>query len=445
MRSRSTPSSTRWASTPARRTWPTPRTRPGIPASRTTRPSEDGTTGRHLHRAVRGAHDRPWPRRYAMFATGGTRTRPHFVAKVVDSDGQVRLPGTDDPAKQVIDPKVANDVTYSMKPTSRPPRSTRWPTAAVAAKTGTAAAPGHRQNNDAWMVGYTPKVSTAVWVGTDKPQAMNRAGQPGLRADVARAGSWQKFMDRYLSRHAGRPVHRRGRGQPGAPTGAAESPRRRRRRRRSRRSRARPDTSSRPPRATGRPARRRPTRRSPPSPGASRRRPTAPDPRRPARRPPRRRCHPTPRVIAAAAGDSGRPRRDPGAAAGPAAPRSSRARWTRRRTGRPPFVPSRDDPVVRVASGAIGGPWGRHARSAYPVLDAAAGAARAVTLALGWLEKSPCLSSRRPGLRSTGATPVHPLLLLRRHPALLHREPRQGAVPYRDTGCRSRHVPDQAV
>ena len=61
--------------------------------------------------------------------------------------------------------------------------------------------------------------------------------------------------------------------------------------------------------------------------------------------------------------------------------------------GRPPFLPSRDDPVVRTASGAIGGPWGRHGalglRRFWTPLRVLL-AFTLCTLALAWLQKSPC-------------------------------------------------------
>jgi uncharacterized membrane protein len=61
--------------------------------------------------------------------------------------------------------------------------------------------------------------------------------------------------------------------------------------------------------------------------------------------------------------------------------------------GRPPFLPSRDDPVVRAASGAIGGPWGRHGalglRRFWTPLRVLF-ALTLLTLALAWLQKSPC-------------------------------------------------------
>jgi uncharacterized membrane protein len=61
--------------------------------------------------------------------------------------------------------------------------------------------------------------------------------------------------------------------------------------------------------------------------------------------------------------------------------------------GLPPFLPSQDDPLVRVASGAIGGPWGRHGalglRRFWTPLRVLL-ALTVFTLALAWLQKSPC-------------------------------------------------------
>ena len=65
------------------------------------------------------------------------------------------------------------------------------------------------------------------------------------------------------------------------------------------------------------------------------------------------------------------------------------------RTVRPPLLPSRDDPVVRAASTAVGGPWGRHGvlgqRWFWTPLRVLL-ALTLFTLLLGWLEKEPCQS-----------------------------------------------------
>jgi uncharacterized membrane protein len=61
--------------------------------------------------------------------------------------------------------------------------------------------------------------------------------------------------------------------------------------------------------------------------------------------------------------------------------------------GRPPFVPSLDDPVVRSASGLIGGPWGRHGavgRQRFWTPLRVLLALTLLTLAFAWIQKSPC-------------------------------------------------------
>ena len=66
----------------------------------------------------------------------------------------------------------------------------------ASAKTGTHQLGDTGQNRDAWMVGYTPQLSTAVWVGTVKGDVplVNSWGGPvygaGLPADI-----WNATMD----------------------------------------------------------------------------------------------------------------------------------------------------------------------------------------------------------------------------------------------------------
>ncbi|MGD9531641.1 MAG: hypothetical protein AB7V44_33265, partial [Pseudonocardia sp.] len=74
----------------------------------------------------------------------------------------------------------------------------------VAAKTGTVQLPGSNgQNKDAWTVGFTPQLSTAVWVGTDVSEPIrNAAGRP-VYGRMLPGSIWQTFMVDALR---GRPV-----------------------------------------------------------------------------------------------------------------------------------------------------------------------------------------------------------------------------------------------
>ncbi len=60
----------------------------------------------------------------------------------------------------------------------------------VAVKTGTT-----QEFRDAWTVGYSPQISTAVWVGNADNKAMNK----GADGSVVAAPIWHQFMQEYLS------------------------------------------------------------------------------------------------------------------------------------------------------------------------------------------------------------------------------------------------------
>jgi membrane peptidoglycan carboxypeptidase len=55
-------------------------------------------------------------------------------------------------------------------------------------------------NSDAWMVGYTPQVSAAVWVGSGNSTSpiVNSYGAPEYGRDMP-GRTWQLFMNTYLA------------------------------------------------------------------------------------------------------------------------------------------------------------------------------------------------------------------------------------------------------
>ena len=136
---------------------------------------------------------------YATLANSGVYHRPHFVQKVVNSEGQVLFDAAeqDDSGEQRIDKAVADNVTSAMQPIAAYANGHNLAGGrASAAKTGTNQLGDTGANRDAWMVGYTPSLSTAVWVGTTegtKP-LVNASGGPvygsGLPSNV-----WKATMD----------------------------------------------------------------------------------------------------------------------------------------------------------------------------------------------------------------------------------------------------------
>jgi len=174
----------------------------GIPAERPngqkTLQEKDGTTqagisiGQYEVRTIDQAQG------YGVFAAGGVLHPAHFVAKVVDSTGKV-VYQHEDKASRALDPKVANDVTYSMKPVAAASEDPLADGRESASKTGTQQYLDTGGNSDAWMVGFTPKVSAAVWVGTDKPQAMTTVQGNQVFGRTLPGLTWQRFMNNFLT------------------------------------------------------------------------------------------------------------------------------------------------------------------------------------------------------------------------------------------------------
>ncbi|WP_246399288.1 penicillin-binding protein 1A [Geomonas silvestris] len=179
---------------------------------------------------------------YAVFASGGYRTTPYFVTKVLDRDGRVleevappRIPvftkmSSAAPAEEgeegeegakpielklpapaqepvpvgaqglsavpVISPETSYLMTNLMESvvTSGTGSRARAVGRPVAGKTGTT-----NDMKDAWFVGYVPQLVAGVWVGYDQERSLGAGGSGGQAA----APIWTEFMQRAL---AGMPV-----------------------------------------------------------------------------------------------------------------------------------------------------------------------------------------------------------------------------------------------
>jgi membrane peptidoglycan carboxypeptidase len=146
---------------------------------------------------------------YATAASGGTYCVPSPVLAITTSDHKaIKLPVNQ--CKKVLEPDVANGVTKILKAVIT--NGTGYGNSLAggrpaAGKTGTAGnSLPSGGTNETWFVGYTPQLSTAVWVGTpDDPR--NTASMFNLRlghtfywgevfgATIA-APIWKRIMDR---------------------------------------------------------------------------------------------------------------------------------------------------------------------------------------------------------------------------------------------------------
>jgi len=164
--------------------------------------SEDGKGGPPNNGIVLGQYQtRPidMASAYATLAASGIYHRPHLVQKVVNADGQVLFDAgsLNNNGEQRIDKGVADNVTAAMQPIAGYSRGHNLAGGRPSgAKTGTVQLGDSNANKDAWMVGYTPSLSTAVWVGTvqDNVPLVTASGAEvygsGLPSDI-----WKSTMD----------------------------------------------------------------------------------------------------------------------------------------------------------------------------------------------------------------------------------------------------------
>ena len=121
---------------------------------------------------------------YGVFATNGLYSKPIALLKIVDREGKV-LYQAKTQTKRVIDATSAYLTTNMLQDVlvsgtaggmgiGRP----------AAGKTGTT-----DTYIDAWFVGYTPDLSTAVWVGDDNNKSMQRMYGSGAPLSI-----WHEFM-----------------------------------------------------------------------------------------------------------------------------------------------------------------------------------------------------------------------------------------------------------
>jgi penicillin-binding protein 1A len=122
---------------------------------------------------------------YATLASGGVRHRPTGIERVVFPDGKSENLAAGE-GKRVLTDGQAAEVTRILEMNVQSGTGTAASYGCPAAgKTGTT-----DEAKDAWFVGYTPHLSTAVWVGyPDAGVAM-----PGAQGGTYAAPVWHAFM-----------------------------------------------------------------------------------------------------------------------------------------------------------------------------------------------------------------------------------------------------------
>ena len=127
---------------------------------------------------------------YGVFANSGVRVTPTPVVRVFDGEGALILDRSTPDGSKAIEPATADNVTDVLqgvltsgtaagKGIGRP----------AAGKTGTA-----QDNKDGWFIGYTPTLSTAVFMGYDPPKGGFLVKGRALTGGSFPASAWQRFM-----------------------------------------------------------------------------------------------------------------------------------------------------------------------------------------------------------------------------------------------------------
>ncbi len=127
---------------------------------------------------------------YSVFANNGKLVEPSVILKVVDRNGNVLEDNsTVAPGKQVVDETSVQRLTCILEEViSRGTGGNAMIGRPMAGKTGTT-----DDEHDAWFVGYTPEMVTAVWIGDDT------SSNAGYTGGTVPAAIWREFMSQALS------------------------------------------------------------------------------------------------------------------------------------------------------------------------------------------------------------------------------------------------------
>jgi len=132
---------------------------------------------------------------YGVFAARGNQFSATPVVKVTDADGRVLEDNTKRTPKRVLSEVVSDNITDVLKGVIT---SGTGKGAAIGRPEGSAGKTGSAdENRDAWFVGYTPALSTSVWMGysdSNTRSLRNINGVSTVFGGTIPAATWKAFM-----------------------------------------------------------------------------------------------------------------------------------------------------------------------------------------------------------------------------------------------------------
>jgi penicillin-binding protein 1A len=128
---------------------------------------------------------------YAAIANDGIYNAPYFIEKIEAADGRVIYEHKRG-GERVMSQQTARQATVAMQAVVTGGTATRAQLSGrqAAGKTGTT-----EKHGDAWFVGFTPQLTTAVWMGSPEAQVpMNSVGGINVYGGTFPALIWHNFM-----------------------------------------------------------------------------------------------------------------------------------------------------------------------------------------------------------------------------------------------------------
>jgi penicillin-binding protein 1A len=127
---------------------------------------------------------------FTVFPNLGMQPKPYFIRRIEDYD-HVRKEETVPQVRKVLSPEIAEKMLFLLENvvqngTATAAKSLGRP---LAGKTGTT-----NDFTDAWFIGVTPSITTAVWIGFDEKKSLgNKEAGAVLALPV-----WIKYMEQVL-------------------------------------------------------------------------------------------------------------------------------------------------------------------------------------------------------------------------------------------------------
>ena len=146
---------------------------------------------------------------YATFASGGKYCKPIAIDQILDASGtSMAVPSAD--CTQAMDQGAADETAKTLRATSEPGGTAKDAVFGrpIAGKTGTT-----EEAENTWFVGFTPQLSTAVWIGDATESGRSLVGRtiggvyfPKIYGSDLAVPMWRDYMSQAVANDPALPI-----------------------------------------------------------------------------------------------------------------------------------------------------------------------------------------------------------------------------------------------